>query len=105
MIRHVVLYTYRSDIPAEEIAKIYRDLQAICKRLPGQLNYTWGKYDTENGLTMNKGYTHALVCDFADRVAQKAFMEDPERTALSKHEVVPRVVGGAEGIVSFDFCF
>ena len=103
MIRHVVLYTYRSDIPEADIAKIYHDLKKICERLPGQLNYSWGKCDQSDGLNMNRGYTHALVTDFKDKAAQKAFMEDPERVALSKNEVVPRMVGGIDGVVSFDF--
>ena len=103
MIRHIVLYTYRHDIPEEEIAHIYHHLKKICARLPGQLNYTWGRCDKLDGLNMNRGYTHALVTDFKDKAAQKAFMEDPERVALSKNEVVPRMVGGTEGIVSFDF--
>ena len=103
MIRHVVLYTYRKDIPEIEIIKIYKKLGEICKRLPGQLNYTWGKCDPGDGLGLNHGYTHSLVTDFVDTAGQQAFMNDPERVALSKNEVVPRMVNGIESIVSFDF--
>ena len=103
MIRHVVLYTYRKDIPDEVIAKIYKELGEITARLPGQSGYTWGKYDAENGLNFSKGYTHCLVTDFADRAAQIAFNLNPERLEFSKREVQPRVVGGADGIISFDF--
>ncbi len=105
MIRHVVFYTYRSDIADAEIAQIYQRLGQICARLPGQSGYTWGKCDQDDGLNLSRGYTHCLVTDFADKAAQKAFMEDPERVALSKNEVVPRVVGGIEGIISFDFAY
>jgi hypothetical protein len=101
MIRHVVLYTYRHDIPEQDIAEIYNKLDAISKRLPGRLAYTWGKYQSDEG--RNKGYTHALVTDFVDAAAQKAFLLDPLRLEFSKQEVIPRMVNGVDGIVSFDF--
>ena len=101
MIRHVVLYRYRADIPDEVIVGIYKELDEISKRLPGRLAYTWGKYHSDE--MNNKGYTHALVADFADSAGQQAFLLDNERLQFSKREVVPRVVNGMEGIVSFDF--
>ncbi len=101
MIRHVVLYTYRSDIPDEVIAKVYQELDEISARLPGRISYTWGKYDSKEG--RNQGYTHALVTDFADVAGQEAFLNDPVRLAFSKREVMPRMVNGAESVISFDF--
>ncbi|AHE68137.1 Dabb family protein [Legionella oakridgensis] len=101
MIRHVVLYTYRSDIPDATIADIYAQLDKISARLPGRLAYTWGKYQSEEG--RNKGYTHALVTDFIDTAAQKAFLLDPIRLEFSQREVIPRMVNGVDGLVSFDF--
>lgn len=101
MIRHVVLYTYRSDIPESVIAEIYNKLDEISGRLPGRVAYTWGKYDSDEN--RNKGYTHALVTDFVDIAAQKAFLLDPVRIEFSKKEVLPRMVNGVDGLVSFDF--
>lgn len=101
MIRHVVLYSYHSDISDEIIDKIYQDLDEISARLPGRLSYTWGKY---NGYeNRNKTYTHCLVTDFADEAARKAFIDDPVRVAFSKREVLPRMINGVDGLVSFDF--
>ena len=101
MIRHVVLYTYRPDIPESVIKGIYEKLDEISARLPGRIAYTWGKYDSDEN--RNKGYTHALVTDFADEAAQKAFLLDPVRIEFSNQEVLPRMVNGVEGLVSFDF--
>ena len=101
MIRHVVLYTYAEDVSELAIADIYERLDKISGRLPGRLAYTWGKYDSDEG--RNKGYTHALVTDFIDKEAQQAFLLDPVRIEFSKLEVIPRMVKGVEGIVSFDF--
>lgn len=101
MIRHIVLYTYQADIPESVIEGVYRKLDLISARLPGRLSYTWGKYHSDEG--RNKGYTHALVTDFADEAAQKAFLLDPVRLEFSKQEVLPRMVNGLDGLVSFDF--
>ena len=101
MIRHVVLYTYTKETPETVITEIYETLDKISARLPGRLSYTWGTYDSEEG--RNKGYTHALVTDFADKTAQKAFLLDPMRIEFSKQEVLPRMVKGLDGLVSFDF--
>ncbi len=101
MIRHVVLYTYSSDVPESVIADIYDRLDKMSARLPGRLAYTWGKYESDEG--RNKGYTHALVTDFVDEDAQKAFLLDPVRIEFSTREVIPRMVNGVDGIVSFDF--
>lgn len=101
MIRHVVLYTYQIDIDESIIYKIYTELDEISARLPGRLSYTWGKYDSYEG--RNKGYTHCLVADFADEAARRAFIDDEKRVEFSKREVLPRMVGGVDGLVSFDF--
>ena len=103
MIRHVVLYTYQKDIPEAVIANIYQELERISAGLPGRISYTWGKYDSNEG--RNKGYTHALVTDFVDEAGRDAFMHDSQRLEFSKREVLPRMVGGVDGLVSFDFKF
>jgi len=70
-------------------------------RLPGRISYTWGKYNSYE--KRNKTYTHCLVTDFVDEAARKAFIDDPERIQFSKREVLPRMIGGLDGLVSFDF--
>ena len=42
------------------------------------------------------------MSDFADKTAQKAFLLDPMRIEFSKQEVLPRMVKGLDGLVSFD---
>lgn len=101
MIRHIVLYTYEKDIPESVIKGIYDELDRISARLPGRLAYTWGNYESDEG--RNKGYTHALITDFVDEAAQKAFLLDPVRVEFSKREVIPRMVNGVDGLISFDF--
>ena len=101
MIRHIVLYTYQPEVSDETIAEIYSKLDTISARLPGRLAYTWGKYESDEG--RNKGYTHALVTDFADISAQQAFLLDSVRLEFSRTEVIPRMVNGLDGLVSFDF--
>lgn len=101
MIRHVVLYTYRPDVTDDVITDIYTKLDEISAALPGRLAYTWGKYQSDEG--RNKGYTHALVTDFVNVAAQQAFLLDSTRIEFSKREVIPRMVNGVDGLVSFDF--
>jgi hypothetical protein len=101
MIRHIVLYTYQPSVSYQTIVDIYTELDKISSRLPGRLSYTWGEYQSPEG--RNKGYTHALVTDFANVAAQNAFLNDPIRLEFSQREVIPRMIDGLGGIVSFDF--
>ncbi|MBP9841431.1 MAG: Dabb family protein [Simkaniaceae bacterium] len=101
MIRHVVFYKYRNDISDEVIANIYNELEKISAKLPGRLSYSWGKYDSYEG--RNQGFTHCLITDFIDESARNLFLDDEARVLFSKKEVLPRMVGGLEGIISFDF--
>ncbi len=101
MIRHVVLYAYRSDVPASTIDKIYNDLDAISTQLPGRLSYTWGRYNSDEN--RNQGFTHCLVADFADEAARDLFINDPNRQAFSKQQVLPHTTDGVNSIISFDF--
>ena len=101
MFRHIVLYTYKSDISHEQIRKIYEQLDTISGKLPGRLTYTWGPYQSSEG--RNQGYTHALIVDFVDEKGRDAFLHDPMRVEFSKREVLPRMVSGVHSIVSFDF--
>jgi hypothetical protein len=101
MIRHVVFYSYRSDVPDAEIQKVYEDLDKISEKLPGRLTYTWGKHDGyDQG---HRHYTHCLVVDFVDEKARNLFMTDPERAAFSQREVASRMNGGKDGAVWMDF--
>lgn len=101
MIRHVVLYAYRSDVSASTITKIYQDLDKISAKLPGRVSYTWGAYDSDEG--RNQGFTHCLVADFADEAARDAFIKDPVRQEFSKQHVLTNTVDGVNSIISFDF--
>jgi hypothetical protein len=101
MFRHLVLYTYKKEIPEQEVRQVYEELDQISSRLPGRLDYTWGPYQSDEG--RNRGYTHALVVDFIDETSRNAFLDDPVRLAFSKREVLPRMVDGVQSIVSFDF--
>ena len=101
MYRHIVLYTYKSDCTAEAIAGVFNELETISRRLSGRLSYSWGPYKSHEG--RSRGYTHALITDFADEAARNAFIDDEVRVEFSKREVLPRMVNGADSIVSFDF--
>jgi hypothetical protein len=101
MFRHVVLYTYKSTLSESDIAKIYEELDEISSQLPGRLSYTWGKYNSHEG--RNKNYTHCLVADFIDEKSRNIFLEDHKRLELSKQKVIPNMINGVDGIVSFDF--
>ena len=51
MFRHIVLYTYKSDIAHEQIRKIYEQLDTISGNLPGRLTYTWGPIKVQKVVT------------------------------------------------------
>ncbi len=101
MIRHIVLYTYHSKYSEKDVTQVFNELDAISSRLPGRLCYSFGKYDSNEG--RNRDYTHALVVDFENEKARDAFLEDPVRLSFSKEKVVPKMIGGIEGLVSFDY--
>ncbi|RIJ76773.1 Dabb family protein [Nakamurella silvestris] len=99
MIRHVVLLKARSDAAEQEIADVLASLVALASRLPGITSIGAGPSDSDEGL--ERGYTHGLVADFADREALRRYAVDPEHLELAgKLQGVAE--GGVAGILVVD---
>ena len=89
MIRHVVLMTFKPDIPAREIEEIAESLRALGDQIPAVSEY-------EVGLGMFEGNaTMAVVGLFADEAAFQDYRENAAHRALAEDVLIPAVISSA----------
>ncbi len=82
MIRNVVMVKLRPDHDTEAVAALLPRFRAL--DLPGTLDYTIGM---DLGLRAG-GWSLAIVADFADEAAYRAYDADPEHNRL-RAELAP----------------
>jgi hypothetical protein len=100
MIKHCVLLKFSPDTSAETVNALFRELADLKGKIPGLLDFCGGPYSSPEGL--NRGYTHAFLMTFQDAASRDAYLPHPDHLAAAGR-IVPRVEGGVEGIVAFDF--
>jgi hypothetical protein len=100
LIRHCVFLRYLDDVAVPERQSIYRDLEALCGKLPGALAISCGtNVSPEAG--MDKGYSEGFILDFADGAARDHYLVHPEHQAIAGR-LVAAAADGVEGVLVFD---
>ena len=100
MIKHIVLFKIRPDVPKEKVEEIFGALGGLKGKIPGILAYSWGAYSSNEG--RDRGYTHGFVMDFESVAARDAYLPHPEHEVVRKQLAEVRV-GGTDGVLAFDF--
>jgi len=100
MIVHMVLLKVRRDVSAAEVARVFAAIGALRDRIPGILSYSWGAYDSPEG--MQRAYTHGFCMTFTDSRARDAYLPHPEHEAV-KAKVLAILDGGIDGVLAFDY--
>jgi len=95
-IKHVVLLKFREGTPAEQVEKIFTDLENLKQVIPGILDFAGGPYSSHEGL--NQGYTHGFVMTFDSAASRDVYLPHPKHEAV-KGAILPLV----DGVVAFDF--
>ncbi len=64
MIKHIVLFKVKENVPSAEIDDVFRAMEELRHHLPGIMLFSCGKNTSEMGLS--DGFTHAMSMDFVD---------------------------------------
>ena len=100
MIRHIVLYRQRADLPSAESDAVIAAIRAMKAEIPGIVAVAIGLDNSPEGLA--RGYTHGFTVDFTDAAARDAYLPHPDHVKVARI-LVAATQGGADGILVFDF--
>ena len=73
MIKHILQWSYKNEIPQEERTRIESELVALPSRIPVLERVVWGPIVGGN----NPDYTHCFMMDFEDMDAVNAYIVHP----------------------------
>jgi len=79
-LRHVVLFAFREDVPADRIRAIEEAFAALQDQIPGIVDVEWGTNESPEGL--DQGFTHCFVVTFDDAAARDAYLPHPAHVAF-----------------------
>ncbi len=100
MIRHVVLFKLRSDLPESTAGQIFTALKALRQQMPGIIAISTGKDASPEGL--QRGHTHGFTVDFVDAAARDAYLPHPAHQKVGGM-IVASAEGGLDGITVLDW--
>lgn len=82
---HTVLFQFKADASAEQVARLLNNISRLNKTIPGILQVSCGQNFSER----SKGYTHGVVMTFANEAALKSFYVHPEHQRLIREHIKP----------------
>ena len=80
--RHVVLFKFKDETPAETVQEIEAAFGALCAELPFVINFEWGRNASPENL--NLGFTHCFIVTFADAAGRDAYLPHPAHQAFCR---------------------
>ena len=101
MIRHILLVRTGA-AGADQLPAVLDELVQLAATLPGVLEAAAGPSRSPEDL--ERGYTHGLSVDFADRAALLNYGENAEHQALGRR-ITDLAEGGVDGILVVDLEF
>lgn len=81
--RHVVLFKFKQETPAETVQHIESAFSALCAELPFVFGFEWGINSSPENL--NLGFTHCFIVTFADAAGRDAYLPHPAHQAFCQH--------------------
>ena len=79
-VRHVVLFAFRDDAPADRVRAIETAFVALRERIPGIVELEWGTDESPEDL--GRGFTHCFLVTFDDAAARDAYLKHPAHVAF-----------------------
>jgi hypothetical protein len=73
--RHVVLFKFKDDAPAEKVKEVEKAFAALPSRIDVIQDLEWGPNISPEGI--NDGYTHCFLVTFKDKEALLAYIPHP----------------------------
>lgn len=100
MVRHIVLFKFRDDVPASTLDAIRDGLAALEQKVGGFTGYAWGTTITHDN--RQHGYTHGFTMDFVDEPALRAYGPHPEHQKVVAM-IKPNLVDSPDAVLAFDY--
>ena len=76
MVRHIVVFKYRSTATQTQVETITKAFVSLQEKIPGILSLEHGTNNSPEG--KNFGFTHVYVLTFENGVARDAYLPHPE---------------------------
>jgi hypothetical protein len=99
MIKHCVLFRFRSDVREEAIDDIMTRFEQLVGTIPGVRKVYAGRNVSPEGL--DHGHRHGFVMEIENERLRDAYLIHPEHIAISE-DLLPLLDGGIEGVTVFD---
>lgn len=100
MVNHLVLFRFRSDVPAQAIEALFAELRLLQQEVAGITGFQGGAYRSGEGLS--QGFTHGFCMTFQDEAARDAYLPHPAHQRVVE-KLIPMLEDGLKGVVAFDF--
>lgn len=82
VLRHVVTFQFKDEIPAARRTQAVKDFVALKDEIPEIQSFEGGEDISVEGL--NKGFTHCFVLTFADEAARDIYIPHPAHKKLAE---------------------
>ena len=79
-LRHVVLFSFKSDAPADTVDAVVTGFGKLKDAIPGIQAYEWGTNVSPEGL--NDGFTHCFTLTFASAPERDTYLNHPAHQAF-----------------------
>ncbi len=96
VLRHVVLYKFKDDLPAEQVQQVVDTFAALPQKVDTIVDFEYGTNVSPEG--KSEGLTHAFVVTFRDEAGRDAYLKHPAHLAY-----VDVVRDRREKVVVFDY--
>ena len=74
--RHIVIFQFKADAPAEKVRGVIEAFKALPSKLPAIQAFEWGTNVSPEGL--DQGFTHIFTLTFASKEAlEKQYLHEP----------------------------
>ncbi|MBS3903970.1 MAG: Dabb family protein [Simkania sp.] len=99
MIRHIVLYKIRKEVPQEKIAAIFTKLISLKNLVKGIKEFHWGPYCGSSD--KNFGYNYAITVDLVNESVFAEYSPHPVHNAV--REEMATILEATAPLLMFDF--
>ena len=90
MVKHIILWTFKDELSAEEKAQAKKEIKEGLESLKGKIPGTIDIRVYINGLASSSA-DFMLDSSFENEAALKAYAAHPDHVAVAKNLIVPRV--------------
>ena len=80
-VKHLAFFQFKDTCTPEDVAGVWRIIEALPRQIPGILDLTWGVNTSPEGLS--EGFTHSFVMLFENAAARDAYLPHPIHAAAA----------------------